>query len=250
MLELSNVEVTYGGVILALEGVSMKVPKGGIVSLLGANGAGKSTTLKAISGLLYTEQGRVTHGSIEFGGEIITHIRPHNIVKMGIVHVVEGRQVLQHMTVEQNLMVATHLGKSREVAYRDRDIILEYFPKLRDLRTKIAGYLSGGEQQMLVIGRGLMARPRMMLLDEPSMGLAPLVVKHIFHILQQVNVGQNISLLLVEQNVSMALTIAHYGYVLVNGKIGLHGPTEILRENKNIKEFYLGIEQGRNFKPY
>jgi branched-chain amino acid transport system ATP-binding protein len=212
---------------------------------LGANGAGKSTTLKAISGLLHTERGQVTKGSIELEGKLINHIRPNRIFKMGIVHVVEGRQVLQHMTVEQNLIVATHLRKDRDAVARDRELVYEYFPKIRDLRGKTAGYLSGGEQQMLVIGRSMMARPRIMLLDEPSMGLAPMIVQHIFDILLQVNEQQRITLLLVEQNVPMALSIAQYGYILVNGQMGLHGATDDLRENRNIKEFYLGLEQRR-----
>jgi len=243
MLELTDVEVMYGGAILALAGISMQIPKGAIVTLLGANGAGKSTTLKSISGLLHTEQGQVTRGSIDWEGQSIKNIHPHNIVRMGIVHVMEGRQILQHMTVEQNLMVASHLRKDRGAVYEDLAIVNEYFPKLRDLRGKTAGYLSGGEQQMLVIGRALLARPRIMLLDEPSMGLAPMVVKHIFDILKQVNEGQKITLLLVEQNVSMALSVARYGYIMANGKIGVHGATEDLRENRNIKEFYLGFEQ-------
>jgi len=243
MLELTNVEVLYGGAILALSGVSIKIPTDGIVALLGANGAGKSTTLKAISGLLHTERGQVTKGSIELDGKPISHIRPSHIFRMGIVHVVEGRQVLQHMTVEQNLIVATHLRKDRDAVSRDQQLVYEYFPKIHNLREKTAGYLSGGEQQMLVIGRAMMARPRIMLLDEPSMGLAPLIVEHIFDILRQVNEQQRITLLLVEQNVPMALSIAQYGYILVSGRMGLHGTTDDLRQNRNIKEFYLGLEE-------
>lgn len=245
MLELTNVEVVYGGAILVLSGVSMKIPNGGIVALLGANGAGKSTTLKAISGLLRTEQGRITKGAILLDGKSISHLRPDQVVKSGIVHVVEGRQVLQHMTVDQNLTVATHLRKDRDQVQRDQDLVYEYFPKLKDLRGKTAGYLSGGEQQMLVIGRAIMARPRIILLDEPSMGLAPMVVEHIFDILRQMNEQQKITLLLVEQNVPIALSIAQYGYILVNGQIELHGATEVLRNNEDIKEFYLGFDRKR-----
>lgn len=245
MLELTNVEVVYGGAILALSGVSMKIPKGGIVALLGANGAGKSTTLKAISGLLRTEQGRITKGDISLDGKPINQMRPEQVVRSGIVHVVEGRQVLQHMTVDQNLTVATHLRKDRNEVPRDRDLVYEYFPKLKDRRGKTAGYLSGGEQQMLVIGRAIMARPRIILLDEPSMGLAPMVVESIFDILRQINEQQKITLLLVEQNVPITLSVAQYGYIMVNGRIELHGATEDLRENEDIKEFYLGFDRKR-----
>lgn len=245
MLELTNVEVVYGGAILALSGVSMKIPKGGIVALLGANGAGKSTTLKAISGLLRTEQGRITKGDISLDGKPINQMRPEQVVRSGIVHVVEGRQVLQHMTVDQNLTVATHLRKDRNEVPQDRDLVYEYFPKLKDRRGKTAGYLSGGEQQMLVIGRAIMARPRIILLDEPSMGLAPMVVESIFDILRQINEQQKITLLLVEQNVPITLSVAQYGYIMVNGRIELHGATEDLRENEDIKEFYLGFDRKR-----
>lgn len=245
MLELMNVEVVYGGSILALSGVSMKIPMGGIVALLGANGAGKSTTLKAISGLLRGEQGRIIKGSISLNRKPIHHMRPDQVVKSGIVHVVEGRQVLQHMTVDQNLTVATHLRKDRNEVQRDRDLVYEYFPKLKDRRGKTAGYLSGGEQQMLVIGRAIMARPRIILLDEPTMGLAPMVVEHIFDILRQINKQQKITLLLVEQNVPITLSIAQYGYIMMNGRIELHGATEDLRKNEDIKEFYLGFDSKR-----
>ena len=250
MLELSNVEVVYEGAILALNGVSMRIAKGDIVALLGANGAGKSTTLKAISGLLHIEQGRITNGSIELEGKSIIHIRPHHIVKMGIVHVMEGRQVLEHMSVEQNLMVASHLRRDRHAVDEDRELVYEYFPKLKDLCGKTAGYLSGGEQQMLVIGRAMMAQPRIMLLDEPSMGLAPMIVEKIFGILRQINQEQEITLLLVEQNVLMALSIAKYAYILMNGKIELQGTAGELHENKNIKEFYLGFERKKGKEPF
>ena len=249
MLELTNVEVVYGA-ILAFSGVSMKVPKGGIVALLGANGAGKSTTLKAISGLLRTEQGRIINGAISLDGKPIHHLRPDQVVKSGIVHVVEGRQVLQHMTVDQNLTVATHLRKDRNDIQRDRGLVYEYFPTLENRRGKTAGYLSGGEQQMLVIGRAIMARPRIILLDEPSMGLAPMVVEHIFDILRQMNEQQKITLLLVEQNVPITLSIAQYGYIMVNGRIELQGATEDLRKNEDIKEFYLGLSAMGTKKSY
>jgi branched-chain amino acid transport system ATP-binding protein len=246
MLELTNVEVVYGGAILALSGVSMTIPEGGIVALLGANGAGKSTTLKAISGLLRTEHGRIAKGGISLDGKPIDHLRPDQVVKAGIVHVVEGRQVLQHMTVDQNLTVASHLRKDRDAVRADRELVYEYFPRLQERSAKTAGYLSGGEQQMLVIGRAIMARPRIILLDEPSMGLAPMVVEHIFDILGQINEQQKITLLIVEQNVPLTLSIAQYGYIMVNGRIELHGKTEDLRNNDDIKEFYLGFDRRRN----
>lgn len=249
MLELTDVEVVYGGAILALSGVSMKIPSGGVVALLGANGAGKSTTLKAISGLLRGDQGRVVKGTITLDGRRIDGLRPDQVVKAGIVHVVEGRQVLQHMTVDQNLIVASHLRKDRKQVARDRDLVYQYFPKLSERRGKAAGYLSGGEQQMLVIGRAIMARPRIILLDEPSMGLAPLVVDDIFRILRQINEQQEITLLIVEQNVPITLSVAQYGYIMVNGRIELHGPTEELRDNEEIKEFYLGFDRRKGQRP-
>ncbi len=243
MLEVTDVEVVYGGAILALSGVSMNVPRGGVVALLGANGAGKSTTLKAISGLLRGEQGRIVRGAITLDGEPIHGLRPEQVVRRGIVHVVEGRQVLQHMTVDQNLRVSTHLRRDRTRVPGDLDLVYDYFPKLRERRGKAAGYLSGGEQQMLVIGRAIMARPRLVLLDEPSMGLAPLVVEDIFRILRQINEQEKITLLVVEQNVPVTLAIAQYGYVMVNGRIELQGTTAELRQNEQIEQFYLGFDR-------
>ena len=241
MLELINLEMSYNKVVLVLKGVSMQVPREGVVALLGANGTGKTTTLKCISGLEHTEQGEVTEGSIHFEGRRIEHMDPTEIVRLGIIQVLEGRRVLEYMTVEQNLMVASHLRKDMAAVRKDLDMVYEYFPLLRSLRKNISGYLSGGEQQMLVIGRAMMAAPKMMLLDEPSLGLAPLIVKEIFNVLGILNKELKTTLLLIEQNVHIALTIAHYGYIMENGRIVLHGTTEDLRNNEDVKEFYFGL---------
>jgi branched-chain amino acid transport system ATP-binding protein len=249
MLRLNNIEVKYAGVILVLRGVSMEVADGKIVALLGANGAGKTTTLKAISGLLSTELGEVTDGSIEYRGTRIDHMAPEDIVKLGIVQVMEGRRVLAHLTVEENLRAGALIRKDGDIK-RDLDMVYQYFPPLKELCHQVSGYLSGGEQQMLVIGRGLMARPKLMLLDEASLGLAPLVVKEIFDIVKKINAEEHTSFLLVEQNALIALSVAEFGYVMENGRIVLDGPATKLRENKDIQEFYLGLSDLGERKSY
>ncbi len=250
MLALKNVEVVYSDVILVLRGVSLQVGQGNIVALLGSNGAGKTTTLKAISGLLSTELGRVTAGSIQLDGVRIDRKAPEEIVKLGIVQIMEGRRVLEHLTVEENLLVGAHLCRNPAQVRRDLEMVYSYFPALTGLRHRTSGYLSGGEQQMLVIGRALMARPRLMLLDEPSLGLAPLLVQEIFRIIKRINVDEKTSILLVEQNAMAALAIADYGYVMDNGRVVLDGPAEKLRDNEDIKEFYLGLSDLGQRKSY
>ena len=250
MLKLVNVEFMFQRVILVLKGVSLDVPAGHIVTLLGANGAGKSTTLKAICGLLHAEEGKVTDGHILFENEPIETMDPTMIVKRGIVSTMDGRRAMQHMNVEQNLLLGAHLRKDYKKVKESLARVYEYFPNLKDLRTRTAGYLSGGEQQMLVIGRALMAKPRFMLLDEPSMGLAPLLVKEIFQVLDRLNKEENITMLLVEQNVRMALSIADYGYLLENGRIVLEGKAKELAQNEDIKEFYLGLSLSGGRKSY
>ena len=221
----------------------MEVPDGTIIAVLGANGAGKTTTLKAISGLLESEEGEVSGGSIEFNGNGIVHMDPTDIVRLGILQIMEGGRILQHLTVEQNLKVGSHLRRDREGIKRDLGMIFDYFPPLKRLKHQTAGWLSGGEQQMLVIGRALMAEPKVMLLDEPSLGLGPILVKEIFNTLRRLNSEKKITIVLVEQNASAALSLAEYGYVLENGRIVLDGPSAKLRDNEDIKEFYLGLSQ-------
>ena len=241
MLKINNIEVLYHEVILALKGVSLEVPSHGIVTLLGANGAGKSTTLKAVSGLLKHENGKVAEGSVEFLGERIDRKSAEEIAHMGIIQVIEGRRVFEHLTVEQNLRVGAHL-RGNGAALRDGlEMVYHYFPRLKELRHVTAGFVSGGEQQMTVIGRALMARPKLLLLDEPSMGLAPLLIKEIFEIVTQLGTKQGIPILLVEQNAKLALSVAAYGYVLENGRMVMDGPAERLRENPDIRDFYLGL---------
>jgi branched-chain amino acid transport system ATP-binding protein len=241
ILKLNNIEVMYHEVILVLKGVSIEVPRGRIVALLGANGAGKSTTLKSISGLLKHEDGEVTDGSIEFMGEKIHHLSAEEIAKKGIFQIIEGRRVFEHLTVEENLRVGAHLRGSGAALKERLDMVYRYFPRLVDRRNVMAGYISGGEQQMTVIGRALMAQPRLMLLDEPSMGLAPLLIKEIFEIITRLNREEEIPLLLVEQNVKLALTVAPYAYVLENGRLVMHDTSEKLKENPDIRDFYLGL---------
>jgi branched-chain amino acid transport system ATP-binding protein len=243
MLSLNNVEVIYDGVILVLKGVSLNVREGGITTLLGANGAGKTTTLKAISGLLRSERGDVTKGSIEFKNERIDRLPPHVVVRHGIVQVFEGRRVFEHLTTEENLIAGAHIQKDRQRVGAGIERVYGYFPRLKERRGVQAGYLSGGEQQMLVIGRALMADPHVMLLDEPSLGLAPMLVEEIFGIVQQLNRQEKLTVLLVEQNATLALTIAEHGYVMENGRIVLEGTAAALTENADIKEFYLGLTE-------
>ena len=250
MLALNNIEVIYDGVILVLKGVSVTVREGGITTLLGANGAGKTTTLKAISGLLRSERGEVTKGSVEFSGERIDGRPPHEIVKRGIVQIFEGRRVFEHLTTEENLIAGAHIQTSRQRVQEGIERVYAYFPPLKERRTVQAGYLSGGEQQMLVIGRALMAHPRVMLLDEPSLGLAPMLVEEIFEIVQRLNREERLTVLLVEQNATLALAIADHGYVMENGRIVLDGAADALRENADIKEFYLGLTEVGARKSY
>lgn len=249
MLIIKNIEVRYSKVILVLKGCSLKVDDGAIVTLLGANGGGKSTVLKAISGLLKPEQGDVTDGTIEFNGVRIDTISPEKIVKMGIIQGMEGRRIFEHLSVEENLIVGGYTCP-RNLQKRNMDVIFGYFPRLKDMRPRVAGYLSGGEQQMLVVGRALMSQPNLMLLDEPSLGLSPLIVKEIFDILKQINAEGKTSLLLVEQNAAAALEIASYGYVMESGKVVLDGPVEKLRDNKDVQEFYMGLSEVGKQKSY
>ncbi len=250
LLRLSDIQVIYSEVILVLKGLSLEVPEGSIVALLGANGAGKTTTLKAISGLLKTEGGRVTEGRIEFMGRRIDGLDPEEICRRGLVQVMEGRKVLETLTVEENLRIGGYTRRDREGIQQDLTMIYEYFPVLVQRRHQVAGYLSGGEQQMLVIGRALMARPKLLLLDEPSLGLAPLLVREIFNIIRKVNAERRTTLLLVEQNAQIALSIADYGYIMENGRIVFDGPADKLRGNDDVREFYLGLSEGGRRKSF
>ncbi len=250
LLNVNNVKVVYGEVKLVLKGINLEVPESSIVALLGANGAGKTSTLRAISGLLHAENGQVTSGSIQYRGKSITNEEPRNIVKMGVVQVMEGRRILQHMTVEQNLIVGGNLHKNRHDLGTALEKVYGYFPLLKRMRNRVSGYLSGGEQQMMLIGRALMAKPTLMLLDEPSLGLAPLIVAEIFELIQGLREYENLSILLVEQNAKAALSIADYGYVLENGRIVLNGPGDELRQNEDIKEFYLGMNLSGDIKTF
>jgi branched-chain amino acid transport system ATP-binding protein len=248
LLAVRNIEVVYDNVILVLRGLSLEVPKGAIVALLGANGAGKSTTLKAISGLLKTEDGEVTRGEIVFDGDRIDGIDPDKIVRRGIFQVMEGRRIVADMTTLENLRLGAYTRRDRHVA-DDIDMVFKYFPRLKE-RTGLAGYLSGGEQQMLAIGRALMARPKMILMDEPSMGLSPLLVKEVFGIIKQINRDLGVTILLVEQNARAALSVAAHGYIMEQGKVVLDGTADELRDNEDVKEFYLGGggDQRKSFK--
>ena len=250
MLKVNNIEVVYMNVIQVLRGVSLEVGDEKIVALLGANGAGKTTTLKAISGMLRTEEGEVTDGSIELDGKRLDKYGPEDIAAMGVSQAMEGRRVLEHLSVEENLLVGAYCRKDRAGVKSDLEMVLDYIPKIKRLRNRVSGYLSGGEQQMLVIGRALMARPRLMLLDEPSLGLAPLMVEEIYQIIKKINIDQKMSILLVEQNARAALGIADYGYVMENGKVVLGGPAEELRDNENVREFYLGLSTVGSKKSY
>jgi branched-chain amino acid transport system ATP-binding protein len=243
MLQVNNIEVVYSDVILVLKGVSFAVPQGKIVSLLGGNGAGKTTTLKAISGLLKAEEGKVTRGEVLFRGAPVHNLDADRIVGKGIFQVMEGRRVFEDLTIHENLIAGAHTRKDRGGVKEDLKKVYDLFPRLLERRDQRAGFLSGGEQQMLAIGRGLMAKPALLLLDEPSLGLAPLLVREIFSIVQRINAEEGVTVLLVEQNARMALSIAHYGYIMENGKIVLDGPADELRENQDVKEFYLGLSQ-------
>ncbi len=250
MLVLNNIEVIYDNVILVLKGVSIEAKEGGITTVLGANGAGKTTTLKAISGVLRTERGEVTRGSIEFAGNRIDRLRPHEIVKLGIVQVFEGRRVFEHLTTDENLVAGGHILSSNSQLNQNKDRVYSYFPRIAERRHVQAGYLSGGEQQMLAVGRALMSDPSMILLDEPSLGLAPMIVEEIFGIVKQLRTQEKVTFLIVEQNATLALEFSDFGYVLENGSVVLQGPAGELRDNSDIKEFYLGIqgEEKRSFR--
>src|SRR5262245_9313929 len=250
MLTLNNVEVIYDGVILVLKGVSLVVQEGVITTLLGGNGAGKTTTLKAVSGLLRAERGEVTKGTIELGGDRLDRLPPHAIVQRGVVQVFEGRRVFEHITTEENLVARAHVQPDTRRVREGIERVYDYFPRLRDRRSVPAGYLSGGEQQMLAIGRALMASPHVMLLDEPSLGLAPLLVEEIFAIVERLSREQRLTVLLVEQNAALALAVAKYGYVMENGRIVLDGPAQSLADNADIREFYLGLTEVGARKSY
>jgi branched-chain amino acid transport system ATP-binding protein len=242
MLSVNSIEVIYDHVILVLKGVSLEVPEGGITALLGANGAGKTTTLKAISNLLRAERGDVTKGSIEYRGERVDRLAPHELVRRGCVQVMEGRHCFAHLTIEENLLTGAFTRRDGHGAIgRDLDMVYSYFPRLKERRRTQAGYTSGGEQQMCAIGRALLSKPHMILLDEPSMGLAPQLVEEIYEIVSQLNAQERVSFLLAEQNTNIALRHARYGYILENGRVVLDGDAEQLRENQDVKEFYLGI---------
>jgi len=256
ILSVNNVEVIYDHVILVLKGVSLEVPRGSIVAILGANGAGKSTTLKAISNLLSAERGEVTKGSILFDGDEVHAQSPNILVRRGCIQVMEGRHCFEHLTIEENLLSGAYTRRDgRGAIAADLDMVYGYFPRLRERRSSLAGYTSGGEQQMCAVGRALMSKPKMILLDEPSMGLAPQLVEEIFSIVEKLNAEQGVSFLLAEQNTTIALRYAKYGYILESGRVVLDGDAETLRENEDVKEFYLGISGGdrasfRNTKHY
>ncbi len=250
MLQVNNIEVVYMNVIQVLRGVSLGVGDGKIVALLGANGAGKTTTLKAVSGMLRTEEGEVTDGSIDFDGKRIDRYGPEGVAALGISQVMEGRRVLEHLSVEENLYIGAYRRKDRAGVKKDIEMVFDYFPQIKRLRHQMSGYLSGGEQQMLVIGRALMARPKLVLLDEPSLGLAPLLVQEIYEIIERINTEQKMAILLVEQNVRAALGIADYGYVMENGRVVLEGPAEKLKDNEDVQEFYMGLSTVGSRKSY
>ena len=247
LLEVNNVEVIYNHVILVLKGVSLSVPKGGITALLGGNGAGKTTTLKAISNLLLSERGEVTKGSVKYRGESVQGMDPETLVKKGVIQVMEGRHCFEHLTIEENLLTGSYTRKDGAAAIaNDLEKVYAYFPRLKERRKSQAGYTSGGEQQMCALGRALMSKPETILLDEPSMGLAPQLVEEIFQIVKNLNEKEGVSFLLAEQNTNVALRFAHYGYILESGRIVMDGPAAELRENPDVKEFYLGVsEEGR-----
>ncbi|MCB5199417.1 amino acid/amide ABC transporter ATP-binding protein 2, HAAT family [Loktanella sp. DSM 29012] len=247
LLEVNNIEVIYNHVILVLKGVSLKVPKGGITALLGGNGAGKTTTLKAISNLLQSERGEVTKGSIRYRGDRVQDLTPTDLVQRGVIQVMEGRHCFEHLTIEENLMTGAYTRRDGSGAVSaDLEMVYNYFPRLRERRKSQAGYTSGGEQQMCAIGRALMSRPETILLDEPSMGLAPQLVEEIFGIVKDLNEREGVSFLLAEQNTNVALRFAHHGYILESGRVVMEGPAAELRENPDVKEFYLGMsDEGR-----
>jgi len=250
MLALNNIEVVYDGVILVLRGVSLTAEEGRITTLLGANGAGKTTTLKAVSGLLHAERGEVTKGNVELHGARLDRLLPHDVVKRGVVQVFEGRRVFENLSVEENLIAGAHTRSDSSGIRAAIDRVYDSFKVLKERRYQSAGYLSGGEQQMLVIGRALMSDPKVILLDEPSLGLAPMIIEEIFGVIRRLKDEQNLTVLLVEQNAALALDIADHGYVMENGRIVLEGPADSLRQNSDIKEFYLGLNEAGTRKSY
>jgi branched-chain amino acid transport system ATP-binding protein len=251
MLQINNLEAVYNDIILVLRGISLDVPDGSIIAFLGSNGAGKSTTLTAVSGLLDYEDGEIMKGTIEFDGHAIHKMDPQEIVRLGITQVPEGRRVFGELTVDENIRVGAHTRRGRKAEVgQDYNMVLGYFPILRERLKLQAGFCSGGEQQMMVIGRALMARPSLMMLDEPSLGLAPILMSEIFEIIKRINREEKVSILLVEQNALMALAVSEYGYIMENGKIVLDGPSKKLMENEDVKEFYLGIKEGEERKSF
>ena len=250
VLEINNIEVIYNKVVQALRGLSLAVPRGQIVALLGSNGAGKSTTLKAVSGLLALEDGLLASGSVRYNGQSTAQYAPQQLVRLGLSHVMEGRRVFEDLTVEENLVAATNALTGRNQVKPDFDLVYSYFPRLHERRKGLAGYLSGGEQQMLAIGRALIAEPQLMLLDEPSLGLAPKLVEDIFTIIARINAERGTSMLLVEQNATVALAVAHSGYIMENGKIVIDGPAEHLAQDADVREFYLGMGGGGEAKSF
>ena len=246
ILAVKNIEVIYDHVILVLKGVSLEVPLGGVVAILGANGAGKSTTLKSISNLVRSERGEVTKGSVEFKGERVDGLTPNDLVRRGCIQVMEGRHCFGHLTVDENLQTGAFTRRDgRSAVAADLEMVYNYFPRLKERRSSTAGYTSGGEQQMCAVGRALMSRPKMILLDEPSMGLAPQIVEEIFEIVKNLNEKEGVSFLLAEQNTNMALKYASFGYILENGRVVMDGEAKALRENDDVKEFYLGVAEGK-----
>jgi branched-chain amino acid transport system ATP-binding protein len=250
MLSINNIEVVYDSVILVLRGVSLEVKPGAITTLLGANGAGKTTTLKAVSGVLHSERGEVTNGSVTFDGGRIDGLRAHEVTKLGIAQVFEGRRVFEHLTTEENLVAGGHIQRHARKLRQGIERVYGYFPQLAERRHQLSGYLSGGEQQMLAIGRALMSEPKVILLDEPSLGLAPMLVEEIFGIVGRLVEKEKLAVLLVEQNATMALAVAHHGYVMETGRIVLEGSVQALRENSDIREFYLGLNEVGSRKSY
>ena len=250
ILKVNNIEVVYNHVVLVLKGLSLRVPEGGIVALLGSNGAGKSTTLKAISGFLPLEDGEITDGTIEFQGRNLAGMQPHQIVRTGVFQVMEGRRIFEDLTVEENLTCGAYTRRDRAGVKEDLDKCFGYFPILKTRLKKLAGYLSGGEQQMLAISRALLARPKLMMLDEPSLGLAPMLVQEIFGIIQEINRQEGTTILLVEQNAQVALEVSSYGYIMENGRVVLDGPVDRLLGDQDVQEFYLGLGQGGGRKSY
>jgi len=243
MLKVINLETTYNDIILALKGVSLEVPPNRIVALMGANGAGKTTAINTISGIRKTLNLTIEDGTIEFEGEVISDREPHQIVSMGVLQVPEGRRVFAELTVDENIMIGSYALENRSRYPRNKDMALEYFPILKERGSQLAGYLSGGEQQMLVIARALMPQPKIIMMDEPSLGIAPIVVKEVFGIIDRINREEEVAMLLVEQNAHAALSIAHHGYIMENGRVVMEGPSEVLKEDRDIKEFYLGLSE-------